>query len=121
MTNRYFQQILNFLQPLLDASFLTLLQHPPAHKILKNLKAHIEPEIAALSQTEKLRGLVEGFARAHAKAIKDAEEGKAKGGKSGGGAAGQEGSKKDWRQRRKEAHEQVGMSVGMYQLEELVL
>ncbi|KAF9450156.1 hypothetical protein P691DRAFT_665850 [Macrolepiota fuliginosa MF-IS2] len=110
-------KILNFLQSLLDASFLTLLQHPPAHKILKNLKAHIEPEIAAFSQTEQIRGLVEGFARAHVKAVKSAEEGKAKDTKN----TGQEGSKKDWRQRRREAHEQVGMAVGAYQLEELVL
>ncbi|KXN89507.1 hypothetical protein AN958_05669 [Leucoagaricus sp. SymC.cos] len=108
-------QILKFFQSLLDASFLALLQHPPAHKILRSLKSHIEPEIAALSQTEQLRGLVDGFARAHAKTIKDAEEGRA------AGPSGEEGSKKDWRQRKKEAHEQVGMAVGVYQLEELVL
>lgn len=110
-------KILNFLQPVLDASFLVLLQHRPAHEVLKSLKVHIDPEIVALSQTEQLRGLVEGFAKAHEKAIKDAETGKGKNGK----ASEKEGSTRDWRHRRKEAHEQVAMAIGAYQLEELTL
>ncbi|XP_006456684.1 hypothetical protein AGABI2DRAFT_211731 [Agaricus bisporus var. bisporus H97] len=108
-------KILNFLQPVLDASFLVLLQHRPAHEVLRSLKVHIDPEIVALSQTEQLRGLVEGFAKAHEKAIKDAETGKGKNGK----ASENEGSTRDWRHRRKEAHEQVAMAIGVYQLEEL--
>lgn len=110
-------KILNFLQPVLDASFLVLLQHRPAHEVLRSLKVHIDPEIVALSQTEQLRGLVEGFAKAHEKAIKDAETGKGKNGK----ASENEGSTRDWRHRRKEAHEQVAMAIGVYQLEELTL
>ncbi|KAF7775824.1 hypothetical protein Agabi119p4_4217 [Agaricus bisporus var. burnettii] len=110
-------QILNFLQPVLDASFLVILQHRPAHEVLRSLKVHIDPEIVALSQTEQLRGLVEGFAKAHEKAIKDAETGKGKNGK----ANEKEGSTRDWRHRRKEAHEQVAMAIGAYQLEELTL
>jgi gephyrin len=77
----------------------------------------MDPEITALSQTDQLRGLVEGFAKAHEKAVKDAEAGKGKNGKSGE----KEESKKDWRQRRKEAHEHVAMAIGVYQLEELTL
>jgi hypothetical protein len=53
------------------------------------------------------------FARAQAKAVKDAA------------ALGKDGKKEeplgDWRQRRKMAHEQAGMAVGLYRLEELVL
>lgn len=62
---------------------------------------------------------MEGFSRAHAKALKDAEIGKVVGDKNAGTA--KEGSKKDWRQRKRESHEQAGMAVGVYQLEELVL
>lgn len=58
---------------------------------------------------------MEGFAKAHAKAVKDAEASR------GGGGPVENGESKDWRQRRKEAREQVGVVVGMYQLEELVL
>ncbi|KAG6844894.1 hypothetical protein H0H93_016322, partial [Arthromyces matolae] len=37
--------ILSFLQMLLDASFLIILQYPPAHAILRHLQEQIEPEI----------------------------------------------------------------------------
>lgn len=61
-----------------------------------------------------LHGPLEPFVRAQAKAVKD------------GAALGKDGKKRegpvgDWRQRRKMAHEQAGMAVGLYRLEELVL
>ncbi|KAG6900424.1 hypothetical protein C0993_010812 [Termitomyces sp. T159_Od127] len=101
--------VLSFLKTLLDSSFLTLLQHPPAHDVLRSIQAQIEPEIMFTDDMEKLRGPLETFAKAHTKAVKE---------------AGQDTSKKplgDWRQRRKQAHEQAGLSIGLYQLEELVL
>ncbi|KAG6897610.1 hypothetical protein C0992_013050 [Termitomyces sp. T32_za158] len=101
--------VLSFLRTLLDASFLTLLQHPPAHAILRQIQTQIEPEIVFTDDMEKLRGPLEMFSKAHTKAIRE---------------AGQDKSKKplgDWRQRRKQAHEQAGLSIGLYQLEELVL
>ena len=58
-----------------------------------------------------LCGPLEPFARAaaaRAKAQSEAKEGK---GDSG----------KDWRRKRKLAHEQAGIAVGLYQVEELVL
>jgi len=65
-------------------------------------------------QLEPLRGPLEAFARAQEKAVKDAA------------AHGKDGKKKegpvgDWRQRRKLAHEQAEMEVGLYRLEEFVL
>jgi len=105
---------LDFLQSLLDASFLVLIQHPPAHKLLRNLKANIESEILGMSCTEQLRGFVEGFAKVHAATLRKAEMGRV-------GNVADEGSKKDRRQCRQEAREQVGMAIGVYQLEELVL
>ncbi|KAG6812938.1 hypothetical protein H0H92_015258 [Tricholoma furcatifolium] len=101
--------VLSFLQTLLDASFLTILQHPPAHAVLKHIQAHIEPEIGLIDDLEQLRGPLETFAKAHTKAIKEAGQDKRK--KPVG----------DWRQRRKQAHEQAGLSIGLYRLEELVL
>ncbi|KAF5387687.1 hypothetical protein D9615_000759 [Tricholomella constricta] len=102
-------KVLAFLQTLLDASFLTLLQYSPAHRALRSLHAQIEPEIVYIDDLEPLRGPLETFAKAHFKTVKE---------------AGQDKRKKplaDWRQRRKQAHEQAGLSIGLYQLEELVL
>ncbi|KAG5635014.1 hypothetical protein H0H81_012717 [Sphagnurus paluster] len=102
-------QVLAFLQALLDASFLTLLQYPPAHAVLRNLHALIEPQITQIDELELLRGPLENFAKAHSKAVKE---------------AGQDKRKKvvtDWRQRKKQAHEQAGLSIGLYQVEELIL
>lgn len=48
--------------------------------------------------------------RAHAKAVHEAAHGVQK-----------PDLKVDWRKRRKDAHEQAGMAVGVYQIEELVL
>lgn len=109
-----FDKVLAFLQTLLDASFITLLQHTPAHRALQTLSAHLEPAIAFAEQLEMLHGPLEPFVRAQAKAVKD------------GAALGKDGKKRegpvgDWRQRRKMAHEQAGMAVGLYRLEELVL
>ena len=97
---------------MLDATFVILLQHTPAHRTLQMLSAHLEPEITFANQLEQLRGPLEAFARAQGKAVKDAA------------ALGKDGKKEpvgDWRQRRKMAHEQAGMAVGLYRLEELVL
>ncbi|KAG6854459.1 hypothetical protein C0991_006538 [Blastosporella zonata] len=58
---------------------------------------------------EQLRGPLETFAKAHTKATKEAGQDKRK--KPVG----------DWRQRRKQAHEQAALSIGLYQLEELTL
>ena len=96
---------------MLDASFVILLQHPPAHRTLQMLSAHLEHEITFANQLEQLRGPLETFARTQAKAVKDA----AASGKDGKEPVG------DWRQRRKMAHEQAGMAIGLYRLEELVL
>ncbi|KAJ7349092.1 hypothetical protein DFH08DRAFT_697617 [Mycena albidolilacea] len=104
-------KVLSFIQTLLDASFLALLQHTPAHRVLRKVLARIEPEIALTEQVELLRGPLEMFARAQAKAVREGKEGK-----KGANAA-------DWRQRRRLEHEQrSAMAVGgVYQLEELVL
>ncbi|KAG5648709.1 hypothetical protein DXG03_000056 [Asterophora parasitica] len=102
-------KVLAFLQTLLDASFLTLLQHPPAHTALRSIHAQIEPEIVNIDDLEPLRGPLEIFVKAHSKTVKE---------------TGQDRRKRplvDWRQRRKQAHEQAGLSIGLYQLEELVL
>lgn len=103
-----FSQVLSFIQTVLDASFLALLQYTPAHRVLRKVLSRIEPEIRLTEQVELLRGPLELFARAQAKAVRDGKEGKKDLG--------------DWRQRRRLAHERSAMAVGgVYQLEELVL
>lgn len=102
-------KILDFLQTLLDATFLILLACVPAHRILRNIRSYVEPQIAYNEELEALRAPLESFARAHVKAVREAGEDK---------------KKKpvvDWRRRRKQAHEQTGLLLGLYQLEELVL
>ena len=58
---------------------------------------------------EQLRGPLEPFARAQMKALRESVEGKKDSGQV------------DWRKKRRAAHEQAGMNVGLYRLEELVL
>ncbi|KAJ7184344.1 hypothetical protein C8R46DRAFT_938212 [Mycena filopes] len=102
-------KVLSFIQTTLDASFLALLQHAPAHDILRRVLSRIEPEIKLTEQVDLMRGPLELFARAQAKAERDAKEGK----KDSAG---------DWRTRRRMVHERQAMAVDrVYQLEELVL
>lgn len=105
-------RVLAFLQSLLDASFLALLAHTPAHRLVRALTTHIQPALAQTAELELLCGPLEPFARAAAAKAKAQAEAK-EGGKPDSG--------KDWRRKRKLAHEQAGMAVGLYQIEELVL
>lgn len=101
----------DILQVVLDACFLSLLQHPPSHKILRKLQEKLTPEISFSANVETLRGFLEPFAIAQEKAIKESlvspEERE------------REKQKVDWRQRRKGMD--VGADIGLYRLEELVL
>ncbi|KAJ3756420.1 hypothetical protein EV360DRAFT_47995 [Lentinula raphanica] len=104
-------QITIFLQCLIDTSFLNLIQTPSTYRILKRIQSHIDPEIRYIDQTEQLRGPLELFARAQAKAIKEAKAAK----------EGIQISPSERRQRKKLLHEQAGAAIGLYQLEELTL
>jgi len=102
-------QVANLLQTLLDASFLSLVSHKPAHKILRSLSEHVNPEIAFALLAESIRGPLEPFSVAQDRAIKESlvspqEREKEK-------------QKVDWRQRKKSS----GVDIGVYTLEELVL
>lgn len=105
------EKVVAFLQTLMDASFLSLLQHPPAHQILKHLRAQLEPEVVFAEMVEQLRGPLEPFAVGHEKALKEAaipEKERKK-----------EREKGDWRQRKND--KAMRTDIGVYQLEELVL
>ncbi|KAF9006748.1 hypothetical protein BDQ17DRAFT_1352325 [Cyathus striatus] len=105
-------KITYFVQTVLDAGFVTLLTYTPSHKILGQLHARLDSEIARSEQFQYLRGPLESFVQAQAKAVKEAARKKEKG-------KGQPTT--DWRQRRKQAQAQAGLSIGVYQLEELLL
>ncbi|TDL29372.1 hypothetical protein BD410DRAFT_709844 [Rickenella mellea] len=96
------ENILLFLQAILDSSFLTLLQNEPAPKILQRLSDYLEPHIAAGDDMELLRGPLEPFVKAQAKALAGAQKGSRK-------------QDSDWRQRRKQVHEQAAIAIGLYQ------
>ncbi len=83
------------------------------HRLLRALAAHLEPTLALTSALEHLAGPLEPFARAAAKAQARAAENK--------DAAPKGDSGRDWRRKRKAAHEQAAVAVGLYQVEELVL
>ncbi|KAK1220702.1 hypothetical protein PQX77_016528 [Marasmius sp. AFHP31] len=104
-------EVLFFVQTLLDVSFVNLIQNPPSHRILKRIQSRIDPEIASIDETEKLRGPLHVFAATHSKALKNAKE----------ATEGKNAPQGDWRQRRKLAQDQAGMGIGLYQLEELTL
>ena len=102
-------KIIDFIQIILDASFLSLLQHKRAHEVLQRINTQLNPEIAFAKMAESLRGPLEPFAIAQEKKIKESmvpEKEREK-----------ERQKIDWRQRRK----RFDGDVGVYQLEELVL
>lgn len=105
----FYVKIIDFIQIILDASFLSLLQHKRAHQVLQRINAQLNPEIAFAKMAESLRGPLEPFAIAQEKKIKESmvpEKEREK-----------ERQKIDWRQRRK----RFDGDVGVYQLEELVL
>ncbi|KII94615.1 hypothetical protein PLICRDRAFT_47642 [Plicaturopsis crispa FD-325 SS-3] len=99
-------KILLFLQTLLDTSFLSLLQYTPSHELLRRITGHLAPELALIETLETLRGPLEPFAIAQSRSLADGKKGKDEG--------------KDWRKKRAQAREQVGLAVGVYRLEELV-
>lgn len=106
-------QIASFLQTLLDASLVSLLQHAPAHRMLKRITQHLGPALEHAEMLATLQGPLAPFAQAQARAVRD-------GIPPGAKPSAQKGQK-DWRQRRKAKHEQAALAVRVYQIEELVI
>ncbi|PPQ63334.1 hypothetical protein CVT24_006707, partial [Panaeolus cyanescens] len=104
-----FEKVVEFIQIVLDSSFLTILQHRSAHKTLRSIQAQLDPEIHFMSSVEGIRGTLEPFVQAQQKTLKESlipEDVKEK-----------ERQKGDWRQRRK----QLDANIGPYTLEEILL
>ncbi|PBK67026.1 hypothetical protein ARMSODRAFT_1020992 [Armillaria solidipes] len=98
--------IVSFTQVILDSSLLTLIQHAPAHRVLRKIGARIDPEIQSIDETEQLRGPLEAFVKAQRRLLKATEEGKE--------------PRLDWRQRSKLAHQQASAAIGLYRAERLI-
>lgn len=98
-----------FLQTLLDASCIALVQYQPSHELLRRILAQVEPEIDHIQRMEQLRGALEPFATLHTRALKQKSEGMPKE------------SPAECKKRRKQLEQQASMGVGLYRLEELVL
>ena len=100
-------QILTFIQVILDSSFVTLVQHPPCHKILLRLSKQLGPQVALNNELEVLRGSIEPYAKAQARFVAEAKSGRKKE------------AEVDWRKRRRAVQEQNSVAIGLYQVEEL--
>ncbi|KAJ2930872.1 hypothetical protein H1R20_g6214, partial [Candolleomyces eurysporus] len=108
-------KVISFLQAFLDSTFLLLLRHPPSHKTLQLLQSHLVEESSFSDTLQQLRGSLEPFAIGHQKSVREAampEKEKER-----------QRQKGDWRQRRAGQAAVVGSaaSVGVYQVEEMVL
>ncbi|KAH9002207.1 hypothetical protein EDB86DRAFT_2898629 [Lactarius hatsudake] len=100
-------KILAFLRAILDATFVTLLQHAQSHPLLRRLSARLQSEIKVIDELQSLHGPLELFAKTQEKTTTEKQR--------------PQGPLEDWRRRRKVAHEQASMGVGLYQVEELVI
>lgn len=99
-------QVITFLQALLDASFVALLQYQPAHDPLRRILSFIEPEISFIDSLEPLRGVMEPFVQAQLLKEKAGEFKE---------------SPAEWRKRKKQLEQRAGLDVGLYRLEELAI
>jgi hypothetical protein len=104
-----YDKTISFLQVLLDASFVSLLQFPPSHELLRNIMSHIEPEIELHEHMGYLRGALEPFARVQNRILKEKAEGTLRE------------TPNEWRKRRKHQEQQIALGVGLYRLEELII
>jgi len=109
--------VVSFIQAILDASFLSLLQHPPAYPILRSISDQIEPELKLTNEVEQLRIPFDTLLREHKKVVAERKEREQASQSRGGG----KGDKGDWRKKRKEAFQQASLAVGLYQIEEILL
>ncbi|KAH7887398.1 hypothetical protein F5I97DRAFT_1941864 [Phlebopus sp. FC_14] len=104
-----YNKVIVFLQALLDASYVALLQYQPSHEPLKRILSEIEPEIAYIDRMEKLRGALEPFTKVHVRSLRE---------KAGNVPKETAAERK---KRRKQLAQQASLGVGLYRLEELVL
>ncbi|KAH9965838.1 hypothetical protein BC827DRAFT_1264927 [Russula dissimulans] len=100
-------KILAFLRAILDATFVTLLQNTQSHQLLRRLASRLQSELTVMDELQLLHGPLGLFAKAQEKVVSEKQRPPAQ--------------LEDWRRRRKHAHEQASMGVGLYQIEELVI
>ncbi|KAF9644503.1 hypothetical protein BDM02DRAFT_3190540 [Thelephora ganbajun] len=110
-------KVASFIQAILDASFLSLLQHPPAYPILRSISDQIEPELRLINEVEQLRIPFDSLLEEHKKVVAERKEREQTSQPGGGGKS----DKGDWRKKRKEAFQQASLAVGLYQVEEIFL
>ncbi len=96
-----------FLRAILDATFVTLLQHTVSHQLLRRIASHLRSELSVFDELQLIHEPLGLFAKAQEKAVSEKQRPPAQ--------------LEDWRRRRKLAHERASMGVGLYQVEELVI
>ena len=86
---------------------MTLLQHPGAHQLLRQVASRLQSELSVVDELQLLHEPLGLFAKAQEKAVSEKQRPHAE--------------LEDWRRRRKLAHERASMGVGLYRVEELVI
>ncbi|KAH7912953.1 hypothetical protein BJ138DRAFT_1003417 [Hygrophoropsis aurantiaca] len=102
-----YSKIVEFLQVLLDASFVLLLQYSPSHNLLRRMLEHIEPEVESIDRMEQLRGALEPFQKLQTRLAKEKVEGKE--------------TPTEWKKRKRRLEQQAALDIGLYRLEEIFI
>jgi len=94
--------IVVFIQNILDAQFLLLLQYKPSHDILRSISKASDQHVSFIEDLDYLQKPLETFAQAKQSAQKRLEDGHT-------------------RRKRKEVFDAAEIAIGQYQIENLTL
>ncbi|KAF8603448.1 hypothetical protein BDV93DRAFT_606735 [Ceratobasidium sp. AG-I] len=112
------EHILTFTQALLDTHLLALLQHRPAHALIRSISANLSPLPAHNDALQTLAAPLAPFAAEDA--IERKTESKPSAGNAGAGQGGWL-AKEEWRKKRRAQFAAEAIAIGEYRFEELVL
>ncbi|KAF8489106.1 hypothetical protein JB92DRAFT_3014323 [Gautieria morchelliformis] len=101
-----FRSVITFLQSVLDVHFLTLLHYTPSHSVIERISRQLREQLLSVDDLDRLRGPLEAFVRVQSQSFPQRpvlEAGE------------------NLRQKRREAFEAAELTVGPYQIEELVI
>ena len=112
----FYFQILTFTQALLDTHLLALLQHRPAHALIRSISANLSPLPAHNDALQTLAAPLAPFAAEEALERKTESKPTTGNGGQGGWLA-----KEEWRKQRRAQFAAEAIAIGEYRFEELVL
>lgn len=105
--SHFISQIVIFLQHLLDATFLSLVQFRPSHPLLTRISQLLAMHAYTIDTYSRLSSSLEPFSKAHRYSLE--------------GHQAKYASRNDLKRQKKVEIEQADAAIGMYRLEELNL